>query len=39
MTEDCPTSQKTQYGYISPAEAEDNYYRQLANSQETIVST
>ena len=26
-------------GYIPPAEAEDNYYRQLANSQETIVST
>ena len=30
-------------GYILPAEAEaeaeDNYYRQLANSQETIVST
>jgi hypothetical protein len=22
-------------GYIPPAEAEDNYYRQLANSQET----
>ena len=26
-------------GYIPPAQAEDNYYRQLANSQETIVST
>ncbi len=26
-------------GYIPPAEAEDNYYRQLANSLETIVST
>jgi transposase InsO family protein len=26
-------------GYIPPAEAEENYYRQLANSQETIVST
>ncbi len=26
-------------GYIPPSEAEDNYYRQLANSQETIVST
>lgn len=26
-------------GYIPPAEAEENYYRQLANSQETTVST
>ncbi len=26
-------------GYIAPAKGEDNYYRQLANSQETIVST
>ena len=26
-------------GYVPPAEAEENYYRQLANSQETIVST
>jgi transposase InsO family protein len=26
-------------GYIPPAEAEENYYRQLANSKETIVST
>ncbi len=26
-------------GYIPPAEAEENYYRQLAHSQETIVST
>ena len=26
-------------GYFTPAEAEDNYYRQLANSQETIVLT
>ena len=26
-------------GYIPPAEAEENYYRQLANSRETSVST
>jgi transposase InsO family protein len=26
-------------GYVPPAEAEENYYRQLAHSQETIVST
>jgi putative transposase len=26
-------------GYIPPAEAEENYYRQLAHRQETIVST
>ncbi len=26
-------------GYIPSAEAEENYYRQLANSQETVVST
>ena len=26
-------------GYIPPAEAEENYYRKLAHSQETIVST
>jgi putative transposase len=26
-------------GYTPPTEAEENYYRQLANSQETIVST